>query len=171
MDCALCTATAGIIGIMPIVMDMLDFEHNVGHMMQAYGNWTFAFQPVGSFCLRLGVADSPAILSDSWCFVRAFCCDDSTGRRTSLRYVRTFKLRLLQMRGCCSPKTLTSHSHCGYLQLIGTQKMHALGQIVDPLVYKSYLTMPKLVRAQQIYLGFRFGLRCLVPTPPLLLAL
>jgi len=32
-----------VIGIMPIVMDMLNFMPNVLHMYRAYGGWTFAF--------------------------------------------------------------------------------------------------------------------------------
>lgn len=33
-----------VVGIAPIVMDMLNFEKNVAHMPQAYGGWTFAFK-------------------------------------------------------------------------------------------------------------------------------
>lgn len=33
-----------VVGIMPIVMDMLNFLPNVKHMFRAYGGWTFAFK-------------------------------------------------------------------------------------------------------------------------------
>lgn len=33
-----------VIAIVPIVMDMLNFQKNVGHMFKAYGGWTFAFE-------------------------------------------------------------------------------------------------------------------------------
>lgn len=34
-----------VIGAVPIVMDMLNFAANVMHMYEAYGGWTFAFEP------------------------------------------------------------------------------------------------------------------------------
>eukprot|EP01138_Halocafeteria_seosinensis_P003622 gb/GECG01003701.1/.p1 GENE.gb/GECG01003701.1/~~gb/GECG01003701.1/.p1 ORF type:complete len:514 (+),score=57.00 gb/GECG01003701.1/:1-1542(+) len=34
-----------VIGIAPIVMDMLNLPRGVAHMWQAYGGWTFAFEP------------------------------------------------------------------------------------------------------------------------------
>jgi len=33
-----------VIAIVPIVMDMLNFQKNVAHMPKAYGGWTFAFE-------------------------------------------------------------------------------------------------------------------------------
>lgn len=71
-----------IMGIAPIVMDMLNFTHFVPHMFQAYGGWTFAFEPYWELNIT---------------------------------------------------------------ELIGTPKMDQLASVIDPLVYKDNLTLPKLI--------------------------
>jgi len=71
-----------VVGIAPIVMDMLNFYENVKHMPYAYGGWTFAFKDY---------------------------CDAQ----------------------------ITKY--------IDTPQLQALANVVDPLMYKAQLTMPKLV--------------------------
>ena len=71
-----------VMGIAPIVMDMLNFTHNVPHMYEAYGGWTFAFEPY-------------------WVL--------------------------------------------NITELIGTPQLPKLASVIDPLMYKENLTLPKLV--------------------------
>jgi len=95
-----------VIGIAPIVMDMLNFKPNVLHMIKAYGGWTFAFQDYYDLNLTEWFDIPGADATQAVCH---------------------------SVVGATSP--------C----VVSPEVFDPLVNIIDPLVYKENLTMPKLV--------------------------
>ena len=80
-----------VVAIVPIVMDMLNFQKNVGHMFTAYGGWTFAFEDyykVGAACdgvLRVAPSTHLSSLTSASVRVPSSSTSRSTWRRTTCR--------------------------------------------------------------------------------------